>query len=49
LNGVKIKDKQALEMTIELAKEAGHLCTSFLKNPHDLEYEKNIYAILSVV
>ena len=40
LNGVKIKDKQALEMTIELAKEAGHLCTSFLKNPHDLEYEK---------
>ena len=40
LNGVKIKDKQALEMTIDLAKEAGHLCTSFLKDPHDLEYEK---------
>ena len=40
LNGKKIKDKQALEMTIDLAKEAGHLCTSFLKEPHDLEYEK---------
>lgn len=40
LNGNKIKDKQALDMTITLAKEAGHLCTSFLKEPHDLEYEK---------
>ena len=40
LNGTKIKDKQALEITIPLAKEAGHLCTSFLKHPHDLEYEK---------
>ena len=40
LNGTKIKDKQALDMTITLAKEAGKLCTSFLKEPHDLEYEK---------
>ena len=40
LDGRKIKDKQALDMTITLAKEAGHLCTTFLKEPHDLEYEK---------
>jgi len=40
LKGKPIKDKQALEMTIDLAKEAGNLCTSFLKQPHDLEYEK---------
>jgi len=35
-----LPDKQLLDMTIEVAKEAGHLCTSFLKEPHDLEYEK---------
>jgi len=29
-----------LEITIELAQEAGHLASSFLKGPHDLEYEK---------
>ena len=32
--------KNALEITIELAKEAGKLASKFLKNPHDLEYEK---------
>ena len=40
LQGNKILDKKALEITIELAKEAGQLCTTFLKEPHDLEYEK---------
>ena len=35
-----IRGKKALEMTIELAKEAGELATKFLKAPHDLEYEK---------
>jgi DNA polymerase elongation subunit (family B) len=38
--GEQIKGKKALEITIELAKEAGHLASQFLKNPHDLEYEK---------
>ena len=40
LEGKKIVGKQALEMTIELAKKAGELASSFLKKPHDLEYEK---------
>jgi len=38
--GEKIRGKKALEITIELAQEAGHLASSFLKGPHDLEYEK---------
>jgi len=40
LNGELIRGKKALEITIELAQEAGHLASSFLKEPHDLEYEK---------
>jgi DNA polymerase elongation subunit (family B) len=40
LDGTPIRGKDALEITIELAQEAGHLASSFLKNPHDLEYEK---------
>ena len=40
LEGEKIRNKKALEVTIDLAKQAGELATSFLKNPHDLEYEK---------
>ena len=39
-DGIPIRGKQALEITIELAQEAGHLASSFLKCPHDLEYEK---------
>ena len=39
-DGQPIRGKQALEITIELAQEAGHLASSFLKSPHDLEYEK---------
>ena len=38
--GEPICGKKALEITIELAQEAGHLASSFLKKPHDLEYEK---------
>ena len=38
--GEPIRGKKALEITIELAQEAGHLASSFLKKPHDLEYEK---------
>jgi DNA polymerase elongation subunit (family B) len=39
-DGTPIKGKEALEITIELAQEAGHLASKFLKGPHDLEYEK---------
>ena len=38
--GQPIRGKEALEITIELAQEAGHLASSHLKGPHDLEYEK---------
>ena len=40
LAGEPIRGNQALEITIELAQQAGHLASSFLKCPHDLEYEK---------
>lgn len=40
LDGTPIKHKKALEITIELAKQAGQLASLFLKHPHDLEYEK---------
>jgi len=40
LDGIQIKGEKALEITIELAQEAGHLASQFLKFPHDLEYEK---------
>ena len=40
LDGTPIKNKKALELTIELAQEAGEIATKFLKKPHDLEYEK---------
>jgi DNA polymerase elongation subunit (family B) len=39
-DGKPIRGKEALEITIELAQEAGHLASTFLKGPHDLEYEK---------
>jgi len=40
LQGQPIIGKKALEITIELAKQAGELASKFLKHPHDLEYEK---------
>ena len=40
LDGNKVLGKKALEITIDLAKEAGEIATKFLKKPHDLEYEK---------
>jgi len=39
-DGTPIRGKEALEITIEIAQEAGHLASQFLKGPHDLEYEK---------
>ena len=38
--GEKVVGQEALEVTIDMAKEAGEIATKFLKNPHDLEYEK---------
>lgn len=40
LDGTPIRGKEALEITIEIAQQAGHLASQFLKAPHDLEYEK---------
>jgi DNA polymerase elongation subunit (family B) len=42
-DGVLLKGKDALGITIELAKEAGKLATQFLKLPHELEYEKTFW------
>jgi len=49
LEGNKIRGKEALKRTIELAQEAGALATKMLKEPHDLEYEKTFlpFALLS--
>ena len=46
LDGKEIIGKKALEITIELAIEAGELATKFLKPPHDLEYEKTFHPFL---
>jgi DNA polymerase elongation subunit (family B) len=40
MDGTPIKNKKALEITIELSQEVGAVATKFLKKPHDLEYEK---------
>ena len=40
LQGEPIRGQKALDVTIDLAKEAGELATQHLKKPHDLEYEK---------
>ena len=44
--GERVVGKEALDVTIELAKEAGELATSYLKVPHDLEYEKTFMPFL---
>ena len=40
--GEKILGKKALELTIEIAQDVADLCTSFLKPPMGLEYEKTL-------
>ncbi len=40
LDGEDIRGQRALDITIELAQEAGDMASKFLKKPHDLEYEK---------
>jgi len=37
-----IRGKKALEITIEIAQDAAHLCTDFLKPPMELSYEKTL-------
>ena len=46
MEGNKIVGKKALDITIQLAIEAGELATKFLKPPHDLEYEKTFMPFL---
>ena len=41
-DGTPIRGKDALEITIEFAKEVGHLATKFLKSPHAWVYEKTL-------
>ena len=43
ISTIKIVGQKALELTIELAKEAGKLATKHLRPPHDLEYEKTFW------
>jgi DNA polymerase elongation subunit (family B) len=47
--GEPIRGKKALEITIEIAQDAAHLCTDFLKPPMELSYEKTLmpFIILS--
>ena len=40
--GEKICGKKALEITIEIAQDAAHLCSQWLKPPMDLTYEKTL-------
>lgn len=40
LDGIPIRGKKALEITIELAQQLGDISAKFLKSPHDFEYEK---------
>ncbi len=41
-DGTPIRGKDALEITIELAKQVGQLATKFLKSPHAWVYEKTL-------
>jgi DNA polymerase elongation subunit (family B) len=40
--GERISGKDALEITIEIAQDAAHLCTQWLKPPMELSYEKTL-------
>jgi DNA polymerase delta subunit 1 len=41
-DGTPIRGKDALEITIEIAQQVGHLATKFLKPPHAWVYEKTL-------
>jgi len=40
--GEKIRGKPALEITIDIAQDAAHLCSQWLKAPMELSYEKTL-------
>jgi len=40
--GQPIRGNDALEITIEIAQDAAHLCTEYLKPPMELSYEKTL-------
>ena len=42
LDGVPIRGKPALEITIELARQVGDMASAFLKAPHGWVYEKTL-------
>jgi len=42
ITGEPIRGKDALEITIEIAQDAAHLCTKWLKPPMELSYEKTL-------
>ena len=42
VTGENIRGKKALEITIEIAQDVANLCSSFLKAPMDLTYEKTL-------
>ena len=44
--GENIRGKKALEVTIEIAQDVAHLCSSFLKLPMKLAYEKTLMPFL---
>jgi DNA polymerase elongation subunit (family B) len=46
VTGENIRGKKALEVTIEIAQDVAHLCTSFLKSPMELTYEKTLMPFL---
>jgi DNA polymerase elongation subunit (family B) len=41
-DGTPIRGKQALEITIELARQVGDMASAFLKAPHGWVYEKTL-------
>ena len=45
-DGVQLKGRDALEPSIELAKEACNLVSMFLKPPHCLTYEKTLWPLV---
>ena len=44
--GAPIRGKDALEITIEIAQEAAHLCSLFLPPPMKLAYEKTLMSFI---
>jgi DNA polymerase elongation subunit (family B) len=42
MDGTPIRGKQALEITIELARQVGDMASAFLKAPHGWVYEKTL-------